>query len=270
MSAMDVRGKPVCIKNGEVMQEEKIPGIEQLALGVSCKEPDLDVCILRTLSQDKEISGIKLGCCNCENEKSSGDVAVGGLKGPPHVSDETKIIGSFFEDMKLDFLSNTEPGALKVCNNEGKAVAFKIQYEEINVQDEKVDNSAMNSICLLCSGNDTICSDTGDVGDWHYSYPKRCHNGFSQVKLRVQDLQGPTKDDTGVNDAKMLCRDDATWARTEPRFKGLGDSSDTFECGSNQNKDALCVCGLQTLVQKRSYGEDFAGLLGAKFLCCKC
>ena len=65
--AGDVIGKAVCIKDGEAMQEKKIPGIEQLALGVSCKEPDLDVCILRTLSQDKEISGIKLACCNCGN-----------------------------------------------------------------------------------------------------------------------------------------------------------------------------------------------------------
>ena len=72
-------------------------------------------------------------------------------------------------------------------------------------------------------------------------------------------FKGPEKDNTGVNDAKMLCRDDETWVQTEPRFKGLGESSDTFECGTDQNGDALCVCGLQTLVQKRqSDGKDFA------------
>ena len=117
-----------------------------------------------------------------EEKKSSEDTSV-----------EKKVIGSFFEDLRLDTFGAT-PGPMEFCKNGGKVISFKIQYEVVKENwseesEESEDNTAMNSICFLCSGNDTICSHKGTRGEWHYSDPKRCHNGFSKVRMRVQEYQ---------------------------------------------------------------------------------
>jgi len=268
--------------------------VKQLATGLYCEQDEdkngLSVCVLKTPNLKTGISGVKIACCDCGNrtmleipeeaaepepDEKSVSEELPNLGYFDDSSEDQRVIGSFFEDLNLDTFHAT-PGAMEYCENDGTAVAFKIQYQE--VASRKEDNTAMNSICLLCSGNDTICSKEGTSGEWHYAEPKRCHKGFNKVKMRVQEYQGATKDNTGVNDAKFWCRDTGDWARTEPLFKGLGQGSDVFDCGSDQRGDPLCVCGLQTLVQDKPEEstdsdfehEDRVALVGARFACCKC
>ena len=59
----------VCFNDEDVLQEPMIPGVKQMAVGLSCHKDELDVCVLRTFSATKDgksnITGIKLACCDC-------------------------------------------------------------------------------------------------------------------------------------------------------------------------------------------------------------
>merc|ERR1719494_1540213 len=168
----------------------------------------MNVCVLKTPNVKTGISAVKIACCHCGNRTGYHMIEIpetepevrGSLdseekKISNETSDENKVIGSFFEDLRLDTFKAT-PGPMEFCENDGKVISFKIQHEMVidNISRQSWDNTAMNSICFLCSGNDTICSRKGRHGEFHYSDPKRCHNGFSKVKMRVQEYQGTEKD----------------------------------------------------------------------------
>ena len=54
-----------------------------------------------------------------EEKKTSEDTSV-----------EKNVIGSFFEDLRLDTFGAT-PGPMEFCKNNGKVISFKIQYEVV-------------------------------------------------------------------------------------------------------------------------------------------
>ena len=62
--------KTVCFEDDDVLQVPILrPGVRQIAANLTCRDEELDVCVLTTSSVSKQskknIQGIKLACCNC-------------------------------------------------------------------------------------------------------------------------------------------------------------------------------------------------------------
>lgn len=137
------------------------------------------------------------------------------------------------------------------------ATRFRIQYE----QDGGNDPSALNSICLMCSKNDTeICSKKGQYGGWHKA-TRICTNGFTGFWLHHfwSRLPGLLGQDVGATNLFMQC-DRSSWHRTDLDWDNWGKWH-IHTCPKGK-----IICGLQTRVS--DHGVDDTGLNGVKMFCC--
>ena len=64
------------------------------------------------------------------------------------------------------------------------------------------DDSAMNAICLKCSGGDEICSKKGPWGKW-YESDTTCRRGFNEFKFLFEGKQPGDGDDTAANNIEL-------------------------------------------------------------------
>ena len=163
-------------------------------------------------------------------------------------------------------------GDLEMCPKNGYAVAYK---QNVQQWQRDGDDTALNSICLICNTGDEICSKGKDWGKW--SEPSaECSKGFYGADLRFEPEQG-LEDDTGANDFKLKCRDES-WI-TAGNGKTWGDWLGFKACPSGE-----VICGLKTRVQDwqgvrdrrcmpkfNSCAEinDDTALNGVELVCCK-
>ena len=128
-------------------------------------------------------------------------------------------------------------GKQELCPINGYVVSYKLNVQQWQ---HDGDDTALNSICLICNTGDEICSKGKSWGEW--SEPSaQCSKGFYGADLRFEPNQG-NEDDTGANDFKLKCRDEnwITAGNGETRGDWLGFQA----CRSGE-----VVCGLKTRVQ---------------------
>jgi len=139
----------------------------------------------------------------------------------------------------------------------GYAVSFQAQVES---KQGRGDDTAMNSICLSCSGGDIICSKKGFWGSWYRSRGT-CNSGFTGFNLRYEASCGPRCDDTAANDLELRCK--GTWVT-------INSPTDWGTWNSGHCPAGYVICGLKTRVESKQgrRGDDTA-LNGVEFACCK-
>jgi len=139
--------------------------------------------------------------------------------------------------------------------NNGFAVGFKTRVES---QQGDGDDTALNSICLMCSGGKTICSKTGFWGNWYES--GSCSGGFTGFNMRFQAYCGGDCDDTAANDLQLKC--DGSWMGiASPTSWGTWNEK---HCPNDQ-----VICGLRTRIERsRGTRGDDSALNGVEFSCC--
>jgi len=154
-------------------------------------------------------------------------------------------------------------GKWEYCKEYGHAVSYKIRVQ--SNQGSWYDDSAMNDICLICSGGDVICSKKGYWGK-EYTSETTCSGGFNEFKILFEGKQD-SGDDTAANSIELRCKDSGKWAKTEA-YKSK-TSWGGWSGGKPNCPDGQVICGLQTRVEKDhgNWGDDTA-LNGVKFDCC--
>ncbi len=134
------------------------------------------------------------------------------------------------------------------------------------------DDSALNSICLVCNDDDAteICSKRGFWGKWGQS--QVCSQGFISAAFKWEANQHAS-DDTAGNDLALYCND-----ATETEFRVHGVSIPGW--GNWENSQGAwrvkqhCwlftrICGIQTRVEeKQGYSKDDSALNGVRLKCC--
>ena len=150
-------------------------------------------------------------------------------------------------------------GPVEMCSGNGHAIDFSLKVEP---NQDGGDDTALNGICLICSGGDEICSTEGPWGDdFHESTQGKCEAGMTAFKMKFQEEQG-ADDDTAANDLMLRCKDDGLWKQV-PEFHNWGNWSEVYSCPSGS-----VICGLSTRVEKRQGRGDDTSLNGVKFWCC--
>jgi len=156
-------------------------------------------------------------------------------------------------------------GSMQLCRNNGFAVSFRTQVEH-----KRRDDTGLNSVCLLCSGGDVVCSKKYysklNTGTWHFAR-RECWNGLDAFQIKYESKQGMLADDTAANDIRFRCRSDyprGDWRKAGDSYEegyGYGEWKAVEKC----SKDCV-ICGIQTQVEDRI--SDKTGLNGVKFQCC--
>ena len=134
---------------------------------------------------------------------------------------------------------------------------FKLQVEP---SQDTGDDTALNSICLVCSNGEEICSKKGFWGAWGES--EECSRGFiaADYKLELQS----TGDNTAGNDFKLYCKPDETEFKvSEIPIPGWGNWVGKKSCSQQS-----VICGIQTRVQEDQFDGDDSTLNGVKLFCC--
>jgi len=167
-------------------------------------------------------------------------------------------------------------GDLQFCGgkqSQGYAVRFKARIEK-NQGDG--DDTALNTICLICSGGDEICSKKGYWGDWYSS--RTCDNGFtgfnfayewdpnedSAQKVGAYWFFKPPADGSGGDDLQLKCKGKDWMGVSSPLSWGDWHSE---SCPSG-----YVICGLKTRVEPyipELKKKDDTALNGVEFVCCE-
>lgn len=138
------------------------------------------------------------------------------------------------------------------------AIGFNTKVEPNQGDD---DDTALNSIKLICANNKEIYSGEGPWGKWGnnvYCARDRYLNGF---KLKVEPPQGDG-DDTASNGIIMLCND---WSELNNNNEGKwGNWNGPFMCPERKY-----ICGFKQQIEedKGRSGDDTA-LNNVAFFCC--
>ena len=137
---------------------------------------------------------------------------------------------------------------------EDYATSFRVRVEP------KVgDNSALNSVCLVCKDKREICSKLGFWGDWYSS--GTCEEGFTEAKYRFEERQG-SGDDSAGNTLRLNCGVGNNYMSAVGAPDLWGDWS-TRSCPYGTR-----ICGIQTRVEPRQDDGDDSALNGIKLRCC--
>merc|ERR1711974_212036 len=147
-------------------------------------------------------------------------------------------------------------GSTQYCGggpSNGYAVSFKAQIE---AKQGRGDDTAMNSICLICSGGDTICSKKGFWGNWYQS--STCNSGFTGFDLKYKNSCGG--DCTSATDLDLRCNG---------RWMGIASPTRWGNWNSGYCPSGYVICGLSTRVERKQGSGDDTALNGVKFKCCK-
>ena len=154
-------------------------------------------------------------------------------------------------------------GDQELCPSNGYVVSFKQRVEDW--QGDNGDDSALNSICLICNTGKEVCSSTSIWGSWS-DETSLCKKGFNGADLNFEEDQG-YGDDTAANDFKMKCRD-GNW-RTADNGKTWGKWLGFKACPDKQ-----IICGMKTRIQapqgeRRDNRGDDSALNGVELVCCR-
>ena len=139
-------------------------------------------------------------------------------------------------------------GEEELCPSNGYVVSFKQRVEEY--QGANGNDSALNSICLICNTGKEVCK-----------------KGFYRADLNFEEDQGHG-DDTAANDFKMKCRD-GNWI-TADNGKTWGKWLGFKACPDKQ-----IICGMKTRIQSpqgervRENRDDDSALNGVELVCCR-
>ena len=135
------------------------------------------------------------------------------------------------------------------------ATAFKVRVET----KFSGDNSALNSVCLICKDGREICSKLGFWGPWYTS--RQCEAGFTEGKFRFERNQG-SGDDSAGNTLLLNCGGGHNYMAAVGAPNYWGDwSSRSCPYGTR-------VCGIQTRIEPRQGDGDDSALNGIKLRCC--
>ena len=148
-------------------------------------------------------------------------------------------------------------GSTEYCPDHGYAVAFK---QRVEANQGRGDDTALNSICLICNTGKEVCSKTGLFGSWASS--SNCKQGFYASDFKFEGNQG-RGDDSAANELKLKCRD-GSWKTT-----GNGGPWGSWQ-GYKYCPSAHVICGIQTRVERNlGNGKDDSALNGVELVCCK-
>lgn len=137
---------------------------------------------------------------------------------------------------------------------------FKLQVQPNG--GSEFDDTALNSICLLCNNNRQICSKLGFWGNWGES--SSCSQGFGGADFQLEPDQGRGDDAMG-NNLALYCNPSGT----EHKVSGISIPGWGDWLGRKNCKTGTVFCGIQTRVQDKSGGVyDETGLTGVRLQCC--
>ena len=145
-------------------------------------------------------------------------------------------------------------GVEEVCY-QTYATRFRVRVES---KQGDGDDTALNTVCLICKNGRELCSNLGFWGNWYSS--STCSSGYSGGKFRLEHSQG-RGDDTAGNTLLLNCGTGNNYVSASGAPNYWGDWS-TRSCPHGSK-----ICGIQTRVEPRIDGDDTA-LNGIKFTCC--
>ncbi|XP_045168615.2 vitelline membrane outer layer protein 1 homolog [Mercenaria mercenaria] len=165
-------------------------------------------------------------------------------------------------------------GPAQYCPKGSYAIGYDMKIEP----KQKVDNTALNAIKLVCEsldGDETgeITSTQGHWGSWvgrtlcPSESGERLH--LTSFDLQVQPKRGAFKDDTAANYVKFRCRCGCghQYEINKPPGHGLFG---TWGAWSDECPHGTSICGIKTKVEKpRGPFRDDTALNDVKFYCCK-
>ena len=125
------------------------------------------------------------------------------------------------------------------------------------------DDTALNSICLYCNTGHTICSDSGEWGEWGRS-SRTCNSGFNAADFKLEGYKN-LGDDTAGNALRLYCSSGGS-DPYEADGGEWGEYLDKLSCPADQ-----VICGIKTRVDKYGSwsGLDQTALNGVSLQCCK-
>ncbi len=125
------------------------------------------------------------------------------------------------------------------------------------------DDTALNSICLVCNNYMEICSKKGFWGSWGES--STCAQGFGGVDFQLEAFQGGgNNDDTAGNNLAIYCNPSSTEYKISAiSISGWGDWQGRRYC-----RTGAAFCGIQTRVEARQGKGDDTALNGVRLDCC--
>jgi len=164
-------------------------------------------------------------------------------------------------------------GKMQYCGGKkgsGHAVSYRIKVED---NQGWGDDSALNAICLKCSGGDEICSKQGPWGKWYDAKDDTtCSGGYDEFMFKFEENQ-KWGDDSAGNNIKFRCEASGLWIGNKAR-EGWGTWWGGDPNGGLHNPRRACssgyvICGLKTRVEENQRGGDDSALNGVQFDCCK-
>ena len=150
-------------------------------------------------------------------------------------------------------------GRKEVCRGNGIAIGFSLKVEP---KQGGGDDTALNGICLHCSGGEKICSKQGPWGDEHRIDGRPCQTGFTDFQLQFERKQG-RGDDTAANNLILRCKNGFWKYQTRYSWGNWGRWSHARSCPLG-----TVICGLRTRVERPQGGGDDTALNGVEFFCC--
>ena len=146
------------------------------------------------------------------------------------------------------------------CPNGGYVTSFK---EKVEGHSSTSDDSGLNSVCLICSQGEEVCSSQGAWGDWG-DESDECKEGFSGSNLKFEaERHGGVKDETAGNDLRLMCNGEEVYA-------GNGGNFGEWEPNNQNCPSGQVICGIKTRVeQPRGIWHDDSALNGVSLKCCK-
>ncbi|XP_070800049.1 vitelline membrane outer layer protein 1-like [Pituophis catenifer annectens] len=150
-----------------------------------------------------------------------------------------------------------EWGELDMCPT-GYAGGFVLKVQQ--PQGISYDDTSLNGIGLICTGNILKTSTIGEVGDW--GLYRLCSGGnLMSFALRVEGNQ-TVGDDTAANNIKFICGNEGMLQGFSNNWGRYGPWSDSCEVGA--------ICGIKTKVERfrTSMFTDNTGLNDVQFVCC--
>ena len=141
------------------------------------------------------------------------------------------------------------------CPEGGYATSFSAQNEKAQ---GPLDDTALNSICLLCNNNAKVCSSLGSWGKFHYS--EKSEAGFNGANFKREPDQGWPYDDTEGVDIKMYHDGDCFTVEGGHEW---GEWQGMQRCNQGER-----ICALRTQVEPPQGGNDDTALNGVELWCC--
>ena len=165
----------------------------------------------------------------------------------------------YFSEIKSDGLTNWgDWGLPEFCPYNHYAVGYNSKIE--HPPTEGNDDTALNSIRLICSDASFISSSNGYWGNWGENVYCENNTKLSGFAMKSQEIQVGEKDDTAANAIKFYCSDKELFNKNEAQWGRWGK---LILCPNNTG-----ICGLKTQVEMAQDKGDDTALNNVIFYCC--